>query len=87
MLAHAGMSNPNEPNARTDETNLPGEEVLPLSERRADKGMRRTGFWAIVIGVLALGLVAIVLEITRPADANVHTNPAGQGAPASGPAR
>lgn len=57
------MANPKEPR-----TPVPPNEVLPPSDRRADKGMRKTGFWAIVIGAVVLGIAALVLEAVRPAE-------------------
>jgi hypothetical protein len=57
------MANPNEP-----DKSVPPTEVRPPSDRRADKGMRKTGFWAIVLGVLLLGIVAVALEVARPAE-------------------
>jgi hypothetical protein len=61
------MANSNEP-GRSAGTSAPPTEVIPPSERRADKGFRKLGFWAIVIGGLLLGIAAVALEWARPAE-------------------
>jgi hypothetical protein len=61
------MTTPNEPRPFDREPEAPGGARRP-SDRRADKGRLKAGFWAIVIGFLVLGIAVIALDLTRPAE-------------------
>jgi hypothetical protein len=52
----------------------PTEERSP-SERRADKGPRRMGLWAIVVGTLVLGIVLAALDFAGRAEREQHQPP------------
>lgn len=51
-------------------------EDLPPSDQRADKGARKAGLWAIIIGALVLGITLAALEFGGRADEDRYNQPA-----------
>ena len=81
LASNAAMATPNQAGV-SDTDRLPRTEERAPSDRRAHKGPRKVGLWAIVIGVLVVGVVLAALDFAGRAERERNQPPVDHPAPA-----